>query len=1141
MKKWLSILALSAIFALVGCNGTGASNSNSSTPDNPSSSQQSSPLDSSEIDPDHVHANQNGDAYCDGCGTPILATLDVFSINDLHGKFSDTDENCGVDEMTTFLRNKQQANPNTVILSAGDMWQGSPESNLTYGNIITEWMNDLGFAAMTLGNHEYDWGEEYISQNAELANFPILGINVFDPDTNEREEYAAPSVLIERSGVKIGIIGAIGDCMSSIAPDKTTDVYFKTGNELTNLIKDESTSLREQGADIIIYTVHDSENSNESYYDVELSNGYVDLVFEGHSHSTVRQKDKYGVWHLQAGGDNGTGLSHAEIKIDIISGAITVAQTKIVEHSAYLHLDDDPIVNELMEKYADQISKMNEYLGMNDSYRNSDALASYAAEAMFNVGYAHWNSDARYAGKIVLGGGFLNVRSPYKLDAGKVTYGDIYPLFPFDNLLVLCKVNGNRLLEQFIYSSNYVCYYGEDGNQIKNNVQNNETYYVIVDTYCANYNFKGMGWLEIVEYYQDNYYTRDALAQFIKDGGMSAKSADKTSTIPELLDLGFSLADNEETKEKYRTVGKIVALENTTYGNAVIEDEDGNQIYVYGMYDTDRNRYDAMATKPQEGDVVTVEGVIKNFVNAYYGQKIEFVNATVLEIQDDFPGNDKDDPLTPPETDANYTPIREILEIGNALPEGGETTESYIIKGTLTSNPTHPYGNMYVQDENGDALYIYGLYDVNGNRYDAMATKPQMGDEVVLQGVIKNYYNKSGEQIIEMISSTLLEIVDDTPNGDTPDTLSTLTLNKNFGGDLSEYDTGTYGQGAVGGVYFEYYRAYKTFGENLVTSLLPSPGELSVGHAEGALYNTTPIYGIQSISITYKSDSAAILYTSDDRIADATAYTLPKATSFQTISFEVDTDNFFKIITGNSTLSLQEISISYTDEAVAYNTQKQLSGIEAFRLNPTTFEGTLVAGQSSVSVPVKVEYDGGRYEIKQTKTYTYYTVEYVEAHPEIKDKAAMITPEDVAAYYAAFKQIPANYAAKTKNLNSVLPTYDTLYKIFGEDTRYASKYDRTNGYAQYVPHESQNVYYEFDIALSASYWESGERGVGRVVTWEYGWVGDEYDSSPVSVYTDDHYATFQEYLNTGEFGTRFDAEMNLTFIQHSEPDTVQVS
>jgi hypothetical protein len=701
---------------------------------------------------------------------------------------------------------------------------------------------------------------------------------------------------------------------------------------------------------------------------------------------------------------------------------------------------------------------------------------------------------------------------------------------------VLCKVNGSRLNKQFINSSNYVCYYGEDGQKIKNNVQTNENYYVIVDTYCAEYNFQGMGWLEIVDYYPGNYYARDALAQFIKDGGMSAQSAAKTSTIPELLAIGYALAENAETTKKYRTIGRVLEIENTTYGNAYIEDQDGNQIYVYGMYDLDGNRYNAMAKQPQAGDVITVEGVIKNFVNVYYGQKIEFVNATVLDIQSDFP---EDDPIVPPEIKDEYTPISEILQIANTLPANGETTDFYTIKGEIISNPTHPYGNTYVQDTNGDSLYIYGLYDANGVRYDAMSRKPQMGDVVVLKGVIKNYYNNSGKQIIEMINATLVEFQDEEIK---PGSFSTLTLNSNFGGDLSEYDTGNYGQSNVGGFTFEYYRAYKSFGEKIVATLLPTPGELAVGTMEGALYNTTPIYGIQTISITYKSNDTAFLYTSDDRIAQATAYTLPKATSYQTVSFEVDTDNFFKIITGNSNLSLQEISLSYySEKPTSYNPQKQLSGADDFRLNPTTFQGTLVAGQSSVSVPVKVEYDGGRYEITQTKTYTYYTVEYVQSHPEIKDKAAMLTPEDVAAYYAAFKQIPANYAWKTKNLNSILLSYDSLYQIFGEDTRYVSKYSRNNGYAQYVPHESTNIYYEFDIALSSSYWEQGERGVGRVVTWEYGWVGAEYDSSPVSVYTDDHYATFQEYLNTGEFGTRFDAEMNLTFTKHSEPDTVQAS
>lgn len=1025
MKKWLSIVCLAAVFAFSGCGGEA---SVSSTQDPDSSAPSSAFGDSSSSSSNGAASSPDDDSSFVSSGSDLTSnssddgsgnedpstnvTLEFFSINDLHGKFKDTDSNCGVDEMTAYLRAQQKNNPNTVLLSAGDMWQGSSESNLTYGNIITDWMNDLDFAAMTLGNHEYDWGEEYIEQNAEIAEFPILGINVYDPDTNERETYAQPSVMIEKNGVQIGVIGAIGDCISSIASDKTADVYFKTDDALTELVKAESTRLREQGADVIVYSLHDSGSSNDSYYNEELSNGYVDLVFEGHSHAYVRRQDKYGVWHLQAGGDNKTGLSYAKLSVDLLSGDVTVLSASVVEHSEYLQLEDDPIVAELLEKYADVISKTDEFLGLNDSYRNSEALASYAAQATFELGYERWNNDENYTGKIVLGGGFLNVRSPYSLNAGKVTYGDIYPLFPFDNPIILCRVNGARLLRQFINSTNYTCFYGEEGQAIKNNLQLNETYYVVVDTYTANFNFQGMGYLEIVEYYDEEnpLYTRDALAQFIKDGGLSASSADGTSTIPEILAVGKQLAVGAETAEKYRTVGTIIDIDNKKYGNMTIQDADGNTLYVYRTYDINGILYNSMSNQPQVGDVVTLEAIIKN-----YNGQIEFFNATVLEIA------------------------------------GSSSDEA-------------------------------------------------------------------------------------------PSELSTLTLGSGFGGnDISSYATGNYGDYTVNGVTFEYYRAYKN-SSVVAATLLPYFSSADEGTLPGMLYNVSPIYGIESVSITYKSGDTAALYTGDDRVASMTAYALPKADSFTTKTFDVDADNFFKLESGDTVLEIESITIEYTNQSVSYNTQKTLSGTDDFRLNAVTFQGTLVAGQSSVSVPVKVEYDGGRYAITQTKTYTYYTVAYVEAHPEIASKAAMTEPADIAAYYTAFKQFPANFAAKTKNLQSVCSDFASLQKIFGDDTRYVSKYDRISGYAQYVPYNSSNtVYYEFDVALDPSYWEENERGVGRVVAWEAGWVGDEYDSSPVCVYTDDHYASFQEYLNTGDFGKRFDAEMDLTFVKWSEPDTVSAS
>jgi hypothetical protein len=163
------------------------------------------------------HVDLDNNSYCDDCGQYVVILVDFYVINDLHGKLADTDDNVGADELSTYLKTVMNADDNAVLLSSGDMWQGSSESNLTYGLMMTDWMNYMDFESMTLGNHEYDWGEEYISVNNDSAEFPLLAINVFDKSTGERAEYCDASVIVERNGLKIGIIGAMGDCYSSIS------------------------------------------------------------------------------------------------------------------------------------------------------------------------------------------------------------------------------------------------------------------------------------------------------------------------------------------------------------------------------------------------------------------------------------------------------------------------------------------------------------------------------------------------------------------------------------------------------------------------------------------------------------------------------------------------------------------------------------------------------------------------------------------------------------------------------------------------------------------------------------------------------------------------------------------------------------
>lgn len=470
---------------------------------------------------DGNHKDKDDNGYCDTCNELVLVYFDFYALNDLHGKFSDTDSQPGVDELTTYFEQARQKNPNTVLLASGDMWQGSPESNLTAGNMMTEWMNRVGFASMTLGNHEFDWGEEAIEANAAIAEFPFLAINIYDRKTNEQVDYCESSVVIELEGVTVGIIGAMGDCYSSIAPDKVEDVYFKTGDELTELVKAESERLRaEEGVEFIVYSLHDggtsgSVNTRTSYYDITLSRGYVDLVFEGHTHKSYVKADDDGIYHLQGGGDN-DGITYAAARYNTANGNKAVLEAKFIRTNEYYKLPDSPIVNELLEKYKDQIIAGDEVLGTTPTWRSSDYLRDVIAQLYYEKGVELWGDQY----DIVLGGGYMSARSPYDLEAGEIRYGDLYSIFPFDNNLVLCSIKGSDLNKRFFNTnnSNYYIYYDSYGASIKDNIDANKTYYIIVDSYSSSY---APNRLTEVARYDEPIYARDLLAEYIKQGGLS--------------------------------------------------------------------------------------------------------------------------------------------------------------------------------------------------------------------------------------------------------------------------------------------------------------------------------------------------------------------------------------------------------------------------------------------------------------------------------------------------------------------------------------------------------------------------------------------------------------------------------------------
>ncbi len=458
-----------------------------------------------------------------GCGSKGLTVdFSVYAVNDLHGKFMDTDEQPGVDEFTTYIKNLYaDSKREEVLLSSGDMWQGTVESSSNQGKLMTEWMNEVGFVSMTLGNHEFDWGADVLTPNSELAEFPFLGINV--TYNGEPAAYCKPSVVVRRSGVTIGIIGAVGDCLSSISGEFQKGLDFATGKELTELVKEESERLREEeGCGFIVYSIHDGgsrfsssgvnnvSDGDMGYYDTSLSDGYVDLVFEAHTHRQYILKDEYGVYHLQGGGENES-LSCADVSYNTATGEYTVTP-RLIDDGEYAKssLKDDLSVQRLYGKYFPDDDPYTTVLGTNASQWVSSDICGKVAQLYYDKGVETWGEDY----DITLAGGYLKMRTPYNLAAGKVTYADIFSLLPFDNAIVLGSIKGSYLKSNFLSVKDNYYHYSPDGIAAAE-IDNNETYYIIVDTYTAYYRANH---ITEVARLSEKIYARDLVAEYIESG-----------------------------------------------------------------------------------------------------------------------------------------------------------------------------------------------------------------------------------------------------------------------------------------------------------------------------------------------------------------------------------------------------------------------------------------------------------------------------------------------------------------------------------------------------------------------------------------------------------------------------------------------
>jgi len=362
----------------------------------------------------------------------------VLSINDYHGALAPAGKNVGAAKLADALKVEKAKNPEgTIIVSAGDNYQGSAMSNLLYGEPVSAVFKEIGIELSAVGNHEFDWGVDRISKWAEDGGFTFVCTNIYDIRTNEPVDWAEPFAIIEKEGVKVGFVGlATPETAYKTLKANVVNYEFRDPVEV---ITEWVPKVKDAGADIIIALTHlgsfqDKEGNITGEAAALCAVDGVDAVISGHTHQSVsglvNNKPLVQAYY--------SGRSFAKVTFTFDENNRLISVEPFLDHlyNRPDTLKDDANMLVIYEKYEDELNPvLGKVLGKttvdldHDRYAGPSLLGEWVCEIM---------KDKAGVQIAMTNGGGLRVPVP----AGEITAGKLYEVMPFDNTLYTMKLSG---------------------------------------------------------------------------------------------------------------------------------------------------------------------------------------------------------------------------------------------------------------------------------------------------------------------------------------------------------------------------------------------------------------------------------------------------------------------------------------------------------------------------------------------------------------------------------------------------------------------------------------------------------------------------------------------------------------------------
>ncbi len=369
--------------------------------------------------------------------------------NDFHGQveafrkgYNDKHNVGGLSRLTavvTKIREENKAKKIPVlVMVAGDFLQGSTLSTAFQGRVELDLLNNLQLDALTVGNHEFDYGLGNLLELRELALFPMLSATVYKKTSNELL-FEPTLIKTLPNGLSVGILGLTTD---------ETRVTTNPKNVDTLRFADPALAMQrylpelEAQTDLVIALSHVGYEK-----DLKLARQFpeADVILGGHSHTLINTPKQVGDVILSQAGDRGVYLGRLDLKI-------YKKQVQLVSASMIPITEDLPKDKQAETIAQDYIAGLDEQLkkvvGSTSVILDADRPQVRMRET--NLGSLSADLMRQFAQTDValINGGAIRA----SIQPGPITLADITRVFPMNNSVVTCRLDGLSLLRTLNYS-----------------------------------------------------------------------------------------------------------------------------------------------------------------------------------------------------------------------------------------------------------------------------------------------------------------------------------------------------------------------------------------------------------------------------------------------------------------------------------------------------------------------------------------------------------------------------------------------------------------------------------------------------------------------------------------------------------------